>query len=75
MTLTLSAMANLSDPSLLLSPALSYRVADNAEILAGAYWGLGEAPEFSLDLSNPVRLGSEMGTYGTLAYVQLAAFF
>jgi len=39
-----SLVANLGDPSMLLGPGLSWSVADNAEVVAGAFFGLGQRP-------------------------------
>ena len=44
-TLSSFAMLNLDDGSALLSPSLQWSVADEVDLLAGGYFGLGERPE------------------------------
>ncbi len=42
--LSLAAVANLGDPSLLLAPGLAWSIAGNADLSVGAYVGVGERP-------------------------------
>ncbi|OIP37498.1 MAG: hypothetical protein AUK47_13430 [Deltaproteobacteria bacterium CG2_30_63_29] len=71
LTLTLSALGNLSDPSVMLAPSLVYRFSNEAEVSAGGYVGLGESPDFLPSTKIP----SEFGAYGNLYFVQLAGYY
>ncbi len=84
-----AAIVNVLDPSMLLTPGISWSVADNAVVVAGAYVGVGERPDpvpLGLDpttvavlapteaaLSRSVR--SEFGLYPAAAFLQLKAYF
>ncbi|MEZ4415430.1 MAG: hypothetical protein R3E10_06720 [Gemmatimonadota bacterium] len=70
--LALSALTNLDDPSLSLTPLASYDLGQNARIQAGALLTTGETPR--LDPSAPL-LRSEFGAYGRLFYTGLALYF
>ncbi len=67
-TVQLLALTNLSDPSVLLSPAASYSASATINLLGGLFVGLGD--EF-----NGMVLGSEYGNIPWLAYVSLEGFF
>ena len=87
----LALIGNLEDPSAMLAPSLSWSLAENADLSAGAYAGLGARPEEvdPLDLINPAtlqpwgtkklasRLGiqSEFGLIPTTAFLQMRAYF
>ncbi|MCB9785642.1 MAG: hypothetical protein H6744_03000 [Deltaproteobacteria bacterium] len=71
LTLSLSALANLQDPSLLLAPRVAWEVSADVSLALGAFSGLGAHPEA---LPTP-SLGSEFGSFGHLIYLELAAFF
>ena len=65
--LLLTTMANLRDPSGLVSPGLSYSVATNVELAAGAYLPLGSRPDWGLQ----PRFRSEFGAYPYFYYLEL----
>ncbi|UCG77388.1 MAG: hypothetical protein JSV21_07315 [Nitrospirota bacterium] len=62
-------LINLSDGSFIISPGLEYSAADDINIQAGAFVGLGDD---SLDLSGP---GSEFGVYPDIYYLSLNIYF
>lgn len=67
----LSVVANLQDPSAVLSGAIAYQVSQETELSLGAYRGVGAR----MLLGPEPRLRSEMGSVGTLYYLALATFF
>jgi len=87
----LATFANLEDSSALLSPTLTCSVADNAELMTGAFIGLGARPEDvdPMDLVDPAtfqplpdeeaarRLGvqSEFGLVAPTFFVQMKSTF
>ena len=60
-SLSMSTMVNLLDPTALLSWSASVEVLESVDLALGGYHGLGE--------------GLELGLSGHLGYVQLAAYF
>jgi hypothetical protein len=69
--LALSAIANVVDPSVIVSPSFRYVLSDEADLNVGAFQGYGEAPEFA-----PFpQVRSEYGTYGGFAYTQVRVFW
>ncbi|MBN1944767.1 MAG: hypothetical protein JW797_03780 [Bradymonadales bacterium] len=70
-TLSLSTLSNLLDPSLIVAPSISYSIAQNVDLSAGGYLAMGEQPAIGL----PPTLHSEFGTYPYMAFIHLAAFF
>ena len=70
-SLSLTAMVNATDPSALVAWSFTYSVAQDVELGVGGFHGLGEGITIAADLT----LGSELGSYGQLVYLQLAAFF
>lgn len=79
LTLSISAIGNLTDPSLLLAPTLSYALAQNVSATFGAYMGIGETPVFVSDSNNPsVSSGvvpTEYGLYPNVFFLQLSGYF
>jgi hypothetical protein len=86
----LAAVVNLHDPSALLGPTLAWSVADDAELVAGAWAGLGAGPgrvqaaDLAFNPFDPAGLRemlrglpvrSEMGLLPTTGFLQLRAFF
>jgi len=68
LTASVAAVINLGDGSALVPLTLGWSVAGNAEVAAGAYFGLGGRPEdFSLQ--------SEFGLYPITAFLQTKAYF
>lgn len=70
LSLTLTVISNLLDPSVLVSPALRYDISQNADLSLGAFQGFGESPEF-LPTSS---FGSEFGSYGGFYFAQFRMF-
>jgi hypothetical protein len=68
-TLSLSSITNLLEPSALLAWSVSASVAQDVEVGLGGFHGLGES------VSDTGQLRSEFGTYGQLVYLQIAAFW
>lgn len=64
---SLSTVVNLTDPSALVAPVLSWSVAENADVVAGGYLGLGARPQ------EAVR--SEYGLLPGTAFAQMKAYF
>ncbi len=69
--LSVSAMANLQDPSAALTPVLAYDFGQETRVSAGAMITLGEAPE----LEPGPAFQSEYGTYGTLLFTRISVYF
>jgi hypothetical protein len=83
-------LANLADASALIGPSLSWSIADEAALGAGAYIGVGERPE-DIDLDPAPGLGgattapagaaallrprSEFGLSPAAVFVELKAYF
>ena len=68
---TLGATTNLVDPSALATWAIAYEIAQDVEASIGGFHGFGDGITF-----DPLpRVRSEYGSYGHLAWLQLAAFF
>ncbi|MGM0554795.1 MAG: hypothetical protein ACQEVA_00265 [Myxococcota bacterium] len=70
LSLSLTAISNLLDPSVLISPALRYDISQNADLSLGAFQGFGGAPEF---LPTP-SFSSEFGSYGGFYFAQFRMF-
>lgn len=67
-----SVLANLEDPSANVSLAVAYAPVQAFQLTVGAFRGVGAAP--LLD-EGRLELRSELGSFGNLYYVELAAFF
>ena len=67
------AVANLTDPSFLLGPGLTWSIADNMRLVAGVHVALGKRPREG----GPVGLlpRSEFGHYPTTAYASVQGYF
>jgi hypothetical protein len=69
--ISLGAMGNLADPSVILTPSIAYELSDNTDVAIGAFQGIGEHPSF-----DPFpNFRSEFGTYGAFYYTQIRGFF
>ncbi|MFT5681719.1 MAG: hypothetical protein ACI8RZ_002625 [Myxococcota bacterium] len=69
---SVAIIANLEDPSMLLSPGLSWSVSGNADVLAGAYVGIGERPELE---GFSFVTNSEFGLYPAAGFLQMRSYF
>lgn len=90
LSVSMFAVMNVLDPSVLLGPSLSWSVAQNADFVVGGFLAVGKRPEelTILDLLNPdgtpmsaeeaalvIEPGSEFGLAGHQAYAQLKLYF
>ncbi len=71
LTLTLSALTNLQDPSANLTPAITYDFGQNTRASVGGMLSVGDAPQSG----TPPRLNSEYGTYGDLLFSRISIYF
>lgn len=69
--LSLSAIANIGDPSVMIAPNFRYVLSDEADINVGAFQGLGDGPQITF----PPQINSEYGTYGGFVFTQLRVFY
>lgn len=72
LSLALNAMANLGDPSLALTPSLTYDLGQDLRLSAGGLWTLGDAP---MPEDGGLRFRSEFGAYGSLLFAQASLYF
>lgn len=70
LALTVSVIANLVDPSALIVTSLRYDIAENVDLSLGAFDGIGGGADVAAG-----RFESELGAYGHLVYLDLAAWF
>lgn len=76
--LSIAALGNLDDGSASLTPSASYDVGQSARLTLGGLFTVGDEPGL---LQPPgggqpvLRLRSEFGSYGRMAYLVLAVFF
>lgn len=70
--LALTALANLGDGSLALTPVAAYDLGQATRLSLGGLLSVGHTPRF--DTFPPV-LGSEFGTYGSLVFAGISVFF
>ncbi len=85
---SVAVIANLTDPSALIAPGLSWGVSDEATLVAGMYLGVGEkpgepdlsgvdfmAPDLDEITAQSLSLNSELGALPPTAYLQLKTYF
>ena len=70
LTLSVSLISNLADPSLLVATSLRYDIAQNVDLGIGAFNGIGGGADLSAG-----RFDSELGAYGHLVYLDMSAWF
>lgn len=72
-----AAFMNLTDPSLLVAPSVSWSVSENAAVSAGGYIGVGERPgDLDLTVVPPtVPINSEFGLYPGVVFMQIRTYF
>jgi hypothetical protein len=71
LSLTLTTLCNLQDPSVAFVPNLTYDFGQNTRLSAGALVSSGDTPVF-----DPVpELGSEFGAYGDFVFTVLSVYF
>ncbi len=73
LTLTTTAMGNLTDPSMHLSASMSYKLSDNSVLDAGALVPVGKAPAVGRFGFPEIR--SEFGLYPHLYYLAWKMYF
>jgi len=74
----LATITNLTQPSTLILPSVSWSVAGNADLFFGAYLPVGERPserDITLDNLLPIEIESEFGTYPYSAFLQVRTYF
>jgi len=71
LSLTLSSLMNLQDPSAAFVPNLTYDFGQNTRLSAGALLSFGDIPTFDPD----PQLSSEFGTYGDFVFTMLSVYF
>jgi len=69
----LVAIHSLTDQSTQIQPFLSWSLSDNADLLAGAIFSIGERP--ALDPVRLVRIRSEFGTYPHFYFAEIKYYF
>jgi hypothetical protein len=69
--LSLSAIGNLGDPSLIVTPTVRYTLAQNTTIGAGAFVAVGEEPA----LGATPAFNSEYGAYGNFYFFEIATYY
>lgn len=77
-TVGLTTLTNLTDPSNLVLPSLTWSISNNSDLMAGAYLPIGRRPEARQPTADdllPVQLGSEFGTYPYSVFLQVRAYF
>lgn len=72
LSLVLNGLLNLPDPSLALTPVVSYDVGQSTRVSIGGLLSAGDAPSFG---SAPPTVPTEFGTYGTLGFTRLSVYF
>jgi len=85
---SIAVIANLADPSALVLPSVSWSVADNAAVAAGAFFGVGERPgDITMEellaegalteeaMLAAIPVNSEFGLVPHTAYVQVKTYF
>ena len=80
LNISLASIGNLTDPSAFLSTSVSWSVAENADVLAGAYVGLGSRPDELVIGVEPDALilpdpNSEFGLYPAFGFLQVRTYF
>ncbi len=71
LSLSLSALCNLQDPSSALVPSLTYDFGQETRLSVGGLWSFGDTPVFE---PSP-RLRSEFGTYGDFVFTMVSIYF
>ncbi len=71
-SLALSALANLQDGSLALTPVLGYDLGQATRLSLGGLVSVGNTPDFS---GIQPRVRSEFGTYGDLLFTRISVYF
>ena len=71
LSLTLSALWNLQDPSAAFVPNLTYDFGQNTRLSAGALLSFGDTPLFEPE----PHLRSEFGAYGDFVFTMLSVYF
>ena len=79
-TANLSVLSNVLDPSAFLAPGINWSVAEEADVIAGGYIGLGKRPEevdilALLDPQADLGIRSEFGVLPTTFFVQVRTYF
>jgi hypothetical protein len=70
-TVQVSSISNLEDPSAIIAAALHFNVSQNALLIAGTYLPIGRAPDYSAGLT----ARSEFGLYPELYHLDAKLWF
>lgn len=73
LSIAFSNLLNLQDPSVALTPAVTYDAGQRIRLSVGGLISVGSKPTF--DAAGLPDLRSEYGTYGHFGYVQLSLYF
>jgi hypothetical protein len=71
LSLTMSALVNLQDPSAAVTPVLTYDFGQDTRVSTGGMLTSGTAPT----LGGVSMLNSEYGTYGNLVFLRMSVYF
>ncbi len=71
LTINLLALTNIGDPSILISPSLTYQASTEATVSLGGFLSIGEGPNTE---SFPPEINSEFGLAGYSAFLQISTF-
>lgn len=71
----LNILANLSDPSVLVSPVVEYNLAENVYLEAGAFIAIGSPVVADFSLLPTFDVQSEFGSYSDLYYLEFSFYF
>ncbi len=74
LTLAASALVNLGDGSLALTPVATYDLGQATRLSLGALVSAGEEPRFQLTPPD-IRLRSEFGAYGSAVFTMMSVYF
>ena len=74
-TFTGQALANLTDPSLLLTPQIEYNIAENVYLSGGAFVGIGDSPTMAEEGPNLLAFESEFGAYPNMFFGAFRVYF
>ena len=72
LTAQMAAILNVTDPSLILSPTLTYSLSQDLDLSIGSFVGVGESPSI---VATGLSVPSEFGAANAFTYLQLVAYY